>query len=192
MSTEPAATDRNAAEVLLRAVAFAAERHRGQRRKGAEASPYINHPIAVAATLASVAGVRDLDVLIAALLHDTVEDTETTADELEATFGRRVRQLVEEVTDDKSLAKDERKRWQAEHAPDLSQGAKLIKLADLAANVTDLTVRPPKDWSLERKRDYLDWEERVAAGCRGLNAALDAHLDSAVAKAREALYPRAR
>ena len=187
MPTPPAPTDINTAEILLRAVAFAAERHRHQKRKGIDADPYVNHPINVAATMAGVAGVRDTDVMIAALLHDTVEDTKTTPDELERRFGPTVRRLVAEVTDDKSLPKSERKRRQAEHAPQLSDAAKLIKLADLASNVADLADRPPKDWTLQRKREYVEWEERVAKGCRGVNAALEAHLEKALAEARKAL-----
>ena len=178
------------AEVLLRAAAFAAERHRKQRRKGADRDPYINHPIRVAALLAGVGGVRDLDVLVAALLHDTVEDTETTPAQLEKAFGKRVRRLVAEVSDDKTLPKATRKRRQAEHAPHLSREAKQIKLADLAANVIELGQRPPDDWSLARKREYLMWEARVADGCRGASAALEAHLDKAVAKTRRALARR--
>lgn len=187
MSTEPAPARSSTAEVLLRAAAFAAERHRKQRRKGADEDPYINHPIGVAALLASVGGVRDGNVLIAALLHDTVEDTKTTPEELERLFGSEVRALVAEVTDDKKLDKDQRKRRQAEHAPLLSAGAKLIKLADLASNVTELVQRPPEDWSLNRKRKYLDWEDRVAAGCHGVNAPLEEHLAKVVEEAREAL-----
>lgn len=143
--------------LLLRAVEFSAERHRGQRRKGVDASPYINHSIEVAAMLANVAGVRDLAILIAAVLHDTIEDTRTSPEELEAAFGPEVRLLVQEVTDDKTLPKAERKRLQVKHAPQLSPSAKLIKLADKVSNVRDVTDRPPSDWSVERRREYLDW-----------------------------------
>src|SRR5262249_43597128 len=127
---------------LLQAIDFAAQKHSGQRRKSADAAPYINHPLRVARLLAEVGGVEDEEVLIAAVLHDTLEDTPTPPDELEAAFGPAVRRLVQEVTDDKSLPKAERKRLQVAHAPGLSPGAALIKLADKIANVHDLAHAP--------------------------------------------------
>jgi guanosine-3',5'-bis(diphosphate) 3'-pyrophosphohydrolase len=171
---------------ILRAVAFAAEMHRDQRRKGARASPYINHPIAVAELLALVGGISDLATLQAAVLHDTIEDTQTTAEELENAFGSEVRSLVVEVTDDKRLPKDERKRRQIEHAPELSERAKAIKIADKICNVRDVTDSPP-DWPLERRREYLAWAERVVAGCRGTNAALERCFDEVLARGRALL-----
>jgi guanosine-3',5'-bis(diphosphate) 3'-pyrophosphohydrolase len=173
--------------LLLRAIEFAAEKHRGQRRKGVDASPYINHPIEVATMLANVAGVRDLAILVAAVLHDTIEDTHTSPEELEAAFGPEIRVLVLEVTDDKSLPKAERKRLQVEHAPQLSPSAKLIKLADKVSNVRDVTDRPPSDWSVERRREYLDWAERVVAGCRGVNSTLESCLDETLRRARDVI-----
>ena len=154
-------------ELLLRALAFAAHKHRDQRRKDAEASPYINHPIALAEVLAREGGVSDIEVLAAALLHDTIEDTATTAEELRAQFGRRVADMVEEVTDDQSLAKPERKRLQIEHAAGLSAGAKLVKLADKICNLRDVAERPPAKWDLARRREYFDWARRVIDGLRG-------------------------
>ena len=151
---------------LLRALHFAAQKHRDQRRKDLDASPYINHPIEVAETLARVGGVNQLAVLQAAILHDTVEDTETTLEELEEAFGREVRELVDELTDDKRLPKAERKRLQVEHAPALSQRAKLVKLADKICNVRDIAHAPPRGWSRERRVEYLAWTERVVAGLR--------------------------
>ena len=173
--------------LLFRALAFAAYKHRDQRRKDAEASPYINHPVEVARLLASEAGVCDLATLLAAILHDTIEDTGTRGDEIEARFGTEVRALVEAVTDDKALPKEERKRLQIEHAPHLSPPAKLIKLADKISNVTDVTRNPPEDWSLDRRRDYLDWAERVVEGCRGVNEALELRFDEALAAGRSTL-----
>jgi len=161
---------------LLRAVRFAADRHRDQRRKDEESSPYINHPIAVAETL-SRAGVRDRIALLAAVLHDTLEDTETNPDELAALFGVEVREVVEEVSDDKSLPKEVRKELQVEHAPYLSDRAKLVKLGDKIANVTDVVNNPPSDWPLERRIDYLEWTRRVIAGCRGVNETLEQEFD---------------
>ena len=172
---------------LLEAVAFAADRHRHQRRKGVDASPYINHPLEVAHTLANVGGVADAPTLVAAVLHDTIEDTRTTGAELEDLFGSDVRRLVEEVTDDKALPKTERKRLQVEHASALSDGAKLVKLADKIANARDVVRDPPADWNLARRRDYLEWTERVVAGCRGVNEALERYYDEVLQRGRAAL-----
>jgi guanosine-3',5'-bis(diphosphate) 3'-pyrophosphohydrolase len=171
---------------LLRAVAFSAHRHRDQRRKGADASPYVNHPIDVASVLANVGGVTDVAVLAAAVLHDTVEDTGTRPEEIEAEFGPEVSRLVEEVTDDRSLPKAERKRRQAEHAPHLSSGAKEIKLGDKICNVADLVRDPPAGWSAERRAEYVEWAERVVAGCRGTNPALERRFDEVAREARAA------
>jgi guanosine-3',5'-bis(diphosphate) 3'-pyrophosphohydrolase len=170
---------------LLRATRYAAEKHRNQRRKGGDAAPYINHPIAVAERLVSVGGVAEVDVLIAALLHDTVEDTGVTPEQLEAEFGSRVRELVAEVTDDKRLPKARRKELQVEHAPHLSTGAKLIKLSDKISNIHDIVNNPPADWPLQRKLEYLDWGERVVAGLRGVNQGLEDFFDQLLATARE-------
>ena len=166
---------------LLDALAFAAERHRDQRRKGAEASPYINHPIEVARVLAAEGCVTDADVLMAAILHDTIEDTATTADELRQRFGPIVAALVEEVTDDKALPSAERKALQIAHAGALSPGARLVKLADKICNVRDMGRSPPVGWPLERRRAYFDWAAAVVAGLRGTHAGLEAAFDAAMA-----------
>jgi guanosine-3',5'-bis(diphosphate) 3'-pyrophosphohydrolase len=173
------------AAALLAAATFAARKHRDQRRKDAEASPYINHPIEVAEILARIGGVDDVTVLQAALLHDTVEDTQTSPDELEREFGPAVRKLVEEVTDDKTLPKAERKRLQIEHAPHLSPRAKLIKLADKISNVGEVMHTPPKDWGRRQRVDYLNWAAEVVAGCRGTNRALERHFDALVREAQD-------
>ena len=162
---------------LLEALRFSAEKHRNQRRKDSEHSPYINHPIEVAQLMWEVGGVRDVDVLLAAVLHDTIEDTDTRPEEISGRFGVNVLSLVTEVTDDKSLPKDERKRLQIVNAPHKTYGAKLIKLADKACNVRNLVTMPPKDWSLERRQEYLLWGEKVVAGLRGTNAALEEYYD---------------
>lgn len=174
---------------LLEALHFASVKHRDQRRKDVDASPYINHPIEVAALLARVGGVIDLITLQGAILHDTVEDTNTTAVELEGSFGLEVRRVVEEVTDDRRLPKAERKRLQIEHARHLSSRARQIKLADKISNVRAVTEAPPVDWPLERRREYLDWTERVAAGCRGCNAALESFYDEVLQEGRRVLDP---
>ena len=163
---------------LLATLHFAAQKHTLQRRKDCDATPYINHPIAVAELLARVAGTTDLATLQAALLHDTIEDTQTTPEELDELFGQEVRLLVQEVTDDKGLPKQTRKQLQIEHAPHLSARAKQIKLADKICNLSDITPAQPVDWPLERKRAYLDWAEQVVAGCRGANPQLEQLFDA--------------
>jgi len=167
---------------LLDAVHFAADRHRNQRRKDADASPYINHPLALARLLSVDAGVSDVDVLMSAVLHDTVEDTETTIEELRARFGERVAELVAEVTDDKRLPKGRRKELQIEHAPHKSPGAALIKLADKTCNLRDVADAPPADWSLERRREYFDWAKQVVDGLPATNEPLRALFAEAFAK----------
>ena len=169
---------------LLEAASFAAKKHRDQRRKGGNAEPYINHPLEVANLLANVGRIEDLDILIGAMLHDTVEDTETTAAELTTLFGERVSGYVLEVTDDKNLPKAERKQRQIEHAPHMSSGAKLIKLADKISNITDITNNPPHDWPRQRRLDYIEWGERVVAGLRGVNENLERYFDETIDKAR--------
>lgn len=177
----------NPAAALLAALRFASHKHRRQRRKDSEATPYINHPIAVAEVLARVGGVTDLATLQAAILHDTLEDTQTSPQELDEQFGREVRLLVQELTSDMSLPRPERKRLQIEHAPHLSAAAKQIKLADKICNLLDITATQPADWSLQRKREYLDWAEKVVAGCRGCNAQLEQHFDAVLKEKRQEL-----
>lgn len=158
---------------LLNALAFAAHKHRDQRRKDAVASPYINHPIALANVLANEAGIDDERVLIAAILHDTIEDTETTEQELAREFGQEIGALVMEVSDDKNLSKAERKRLQVEHASTISRRAKLVKLADKICNLRDVVGSPPSGWSLSRKQEYFDWARAVVDGLRGVHPALE-------------------
>lgn len=164
---------------VFQALAFAAHKHRDQRRKDEDASPYINHPIALANILVNEGVVTDPVVLCAAILHDTIEDTETTHDELVATFGREIADVVAEVTDDKSLDGSVRKQLQIEHAAHASPRAKLVKLADKTCNLRDLAATPPPEWSDERRREYLSWSKKVIAGVRGTNAALEAAFDEA-------------
>ena len=163
---------------LLKAPSFAADRHRRQRRKDVNATPYINHPLEVANILAQ-AGVDDVDVLIAAVLHDTVEDTCTTFEEVTIMFGERVSGMVSEVTDDKRLPKAERKRLQVLNASGKSEGAKMIKIADKIANLRDLKSSPP-DWSKARVAAYVRFAEDVGQGCGGVNARLDRLLSEQV------------
>ncbi len=174
--------------ILLRAAAFAAHKHRDQRRKGVAATPYINHPIAVANVLANEAGITDPVVLAAALLHDTIEDTETSQPELVAEFGPAIGAVVAEVTDDKRLLKAERKRLQIEHAAHISYEAKLVKMADKICNVRDMVAAPP-DWPIERKREYFEWAGRVVDQMRGAHGKLEALFDLAFAQG-QALLPK--
>ncbi|MBT9520800.1 MAG: bifunctional (p)ppGpp synthetase/guanosine-3',5'-bis(diphosphate) 3'-pyrophosphohydrolase [Dechloromonas sp.] len=173
---------------ILAAIAFAADKHRNQRRKDATASPYINHPIALANVLANEVGIDDERVLIAAILHDTVEDTETTLQELVRHFGQEVADIVGEVTDDKSIPKAERKQQQIDHAPTISRRAKLVKLADKICNLRDLASSPPAAWSLRRKQDYFDWAKTVIDGLRGVHPSLEYLFDTAY-KARPTKIP---
>ena len=169
--------------MLIRAFAFAAEKHKDQRRKNVEASPYINHPIALANVLANEGGIVDENILCAAILHDTIEDTNTSADELRATFGEKIASIVLEVTDDKSISdKAVRKQLQIEHAPHISVEAKQVKLADKISNLRDVLCSPPDGWSAERKQAYFDWAQAVIAGVRGTNPKLEAIFDDLVAK----------
>ena len=173
---------------ILAALNFAAQKHSRQRRKDSEASPYINHPIAVAEVLSRIGGITDLLTLQSAILHDTIEDTETTPEELEENFGPKVRLIVQELTDNKSLPKQERKRLQAEHAPNLSPSAKLIKIADKICNVNDITATQPADWPLQRKLEYLDWAEKVISGCRDCNQSLTRRFDDVMKESRDSLF----
>jgi len=168
--------------LLLKALAFAAHKHRDQRRKDAQASPYINHPIALADVLVNEAGVTDVEVLCAALLHDTFEDTETTPEELEREFGREIAEIVIELTDNKMLKKRTRKRMQIAHAASASREAKLVKLADKICNLRDVTARPPANWDRERRREYFDWAKTVVDRLRGADSRLEAAFDRAYAQ----------
>ena len=173
--------------LILKAAHFAAQKHRTQRRKDEDASPYINHPISVALAVAQIGGVDDPEILAAALLHDTIEDTETTPEELEDQFGRQVCKYVLEVTDDKTLPKDERKQRQIEHAKKLSKGAALIKLGDKISNVTDVTNNPPADWNINRRKQYLDWAEKVIENCPKVNDRMENKFQRIIKRGRKAL-----
>jgi len=170
---------------ILKAALFAAEKHKSQRRKDAEASPYINHPLSLASVLSVERGIENPDVICAALLHDTIEDTQTTAAELAEIFGKKIADIVCEVTDDKSLAKTDRKQAQIDHAPHISYEAKLVKLADKICNLRDILKSPPTDWGSERKIAYFEWAAAVVNALRGVDVRLEAIFDTTYARRRE-------
>lgn len=169
--------DSEAIKLYTKCVNFAAIKHRDQRRSDEEKTPYINHPIGVANILAAEGDVTDLEVLMAAILHDTVEDTATTLQEIEENFGVEIRKIVADVTDDRSLPKQERKRLQIEHAKHCSPKAKLVKLADKLYNLRDLQRSVPEGWTRERRDDYYVWAKKVVDNLRGTNDKLENELD---------------
>jgi len=173
---------------LFKAFNFAANKHRYQLRKGADSAPYINHPIKVAQLLIEVGGVYDIDIIMAAILHDTIEDTKTTQDELFEEFGEKVTEYVLEMTDDKTLEKKQRKLLQIQNAPHKSLGAKLIKICDKISNVTDVVHNPPSWWELQRRKDYLDWAEKVVNALGGVNMNLNELFNERLKEGRSILY----
>lgn len=162
---------------LTQALMFAAQKHTDQRRKGARAEPYINHLIDVVDILARHTGGQDATLLLAGALHDTIEDTGTTHEELKRAFDENVADIVQECSDDKSLPKQERKRLQAEHAPHKSPRARMVKIADKISNLKSILLSPPPDWDDSRKLEYFNWSKSVVDGCRGLNAGLEREFD---------------
>jgi len=169
--------------LLARAFDFACRSHTAQRRKGVAAEPYVNHLADVARRVAEATGGRDAGLVAAAILHDAIEDTPATYEELELAFGPDIAGLVAEVTDDKGLARQERKERQIADAPAKSARARMLKLADKASNLCAIVASPP-DWPVERKLEYADWAEWVAAGLRGVNEQLEREFDAALAAGR--------
>ena len=168
-------------KLLLKALQFAAIKHKNQRRKDVDASPYINHPISLASILCNEAHITDIEVICGALLHDTIEDTETKPNELESVFGSTIKNIVMDVTDDKLLNKGERKQAQIDHAAHISDKAKLVKLADKISNLRDLSSNPPPQWSLPRRQEYFDWAKEVIDQVRGIHPGLEGEFDRAYA-----------
>jgi GTP diphosphokinase / guanosine-3',5'-bis(diphosphate) 3'-diphosphatase len=173
--------------LLLKVIYYAAEKHVDQRRKNEKESPYINHPIKVAKVIWEDGCVRDMDVIAAALLHDTIEDTGVREEELAELFSPKIASIVKEVTDDKDLDKQIRKQKQIEHAPHLSFQAKQVKLGDKICNVEDIQNNPPAKWTDTRREEYLDWACQVVNGLRGANPLLEARFVRSVSSARETL-----
>src|SRR5436190_12752844 len=177
----------NGLQLVTQAADFAARRHVNQKRKGSAGEPYINHLAEVAMLLASATAGEDAELVAAGFLHDTLEDTPTEYEELVAHFGATVAQIVAEVTDDKSLPKAERKQLQVDKTPAKSVRARLLKMADKTSNLRSLATSPPADWDSTRALEYVEWAERVVAGCRGLNPSLEKLFDAAAADARAAI-----
>lgn len=173
-------------ETLIRATVFAAHKHRHQRRKMADAIPYINHPLDLIHILAIEAKIADINVLCGAVLHDTIEDTDTEYDDIEKLFGPKIADIVAEVTDDKTLPKAARKQAQIEKAPHASPEAKLVKLADKIANMRDMVANPPSGWEIARIIDYIAWSKEVVDRMRGAHEVLEKLFDAAYETARAA------
>jgi guanosine-3',5'-bis(diphosphate) 3'-pyrophosphohydrolase len=177
--------------LILKALEFAAGRHRTQFRKGLDRTPYINHPIQVASLLANDADETDPVLISAAILHDVIEDTVNSVEErdelisiLSGIFGEEILLLTMEVTDDKTLEKRERKRLQVVNASHKSVNARKLKIADKIMNLRDITDNPPADWPLQRITDYFNWAEDVVAGLRGVNKKLEEMFDEVLARGR--------
>lgn len=168
--------------LLIRALDYAARQHTTQRRKDAAQTPYINHPIELIKVLAVEAGISDIDVLVAAVLHDTVEDTSTEEGDLRRLFGDRITDIVMEVTDDQSLRNDVRKRLQVERAPKKTPEAAMVKFADKISNLRDVATNPPPSWTLDRRRAYFDWAKAVVDGLPPVNEKLRVLFDAAYAR----------
>jgi guanosine-3',5'-bis(diphosphate) 3'-pyrophosphohydrolase len=177
--------------LILRAAEFAAERHRDQRRKGAIGRPYIGHCIEVAQMIASAAQDTPSAVIAAALLHDTVEDTPTTIDEIRNEFGDQVASIVAEVTDAKGVTRETRRQHQVDNGPRYSPAAKLIKLADKISNVREIGEDPPAHWTVERQLGYFAWARQVVDALGRVNPALETCFLQAAAVSERSVSSRA-
>ena len=173
--------------VVARALAYSAQKHAAQRRKGDEAEPYINHLAEVAFLLAEATDGDDAALVAAGLLHDTIEDTRTTQADLARDFGAEIASLVAEVTDDKRLPKERRKQLQVETAAAKSARARMIKIADKTSNLRSIAASPPADWDTTRKREYIEWARAVVQECRGVNSRLEAVFEAASTLAQVAV-----
>lgn len=171
-------TSQEPTQKILSAAFFAAQKHTDQRRKGERAEPYINHLAEVAEMLAKCTAGQDADVVAAGFLHDTIEDTDTTYEDLKREFGENIADIVKECTDDKSLTYEERKRLQIEHATHISPQAKMVKIADKISNLRSLLASPPVDWDDARKAEYIEWSKKVVDNCRGVNTCLEQEFDA--------------
>lgn len=172
---------------ILNAAIFAADKHQGHIRKNKQRSPYITHPLLVAQAIYQIGGIQDTTILTAAILHDTIEDTDTTREEIREHFDDDVLSVVLEVTDNKSLPKLIRKRLQVSHAPELSYEARIVKLADKLINCGDILNDPPEYWPLKRRQDYIQWGADVIFRIRGTNPGLEAAFDKVMSRAEREL-----
>lgn len=181
--------DKNMKDLIavVEAAHAAARWHTHQRRDGAAAEPYVNHLLEVASLVAEATGGEDPNLVIAALLHDAVEDQDVSPAFIAETWGEDVARLVMEVTDDKALDKAMRKRLQVESAPHKSERAKVLKLADKTANLRAIAASPPVDWSMQRRLEYLAWARDVAKALRGVNPGLEAEFDRAASDAEASI-----
>ena len=170
--------------LVLKATQFAALKHCDQRRKDGK-TPYIIHPISVAMILSEIGSIEDPEILSAALLHDTLEDTDTSAHELDKNFGSRVRIIVEELTDNDMLTFSQRKQMQIDNAPYLSKDATLVRIADKISNVSDVIENPPPEWNQKRCNKYVDWAEAVMNNCQKVNQDLENHFFELLTKYRK-------
>ncbi len=172
---------------LVRAMGFAARKHREQKRKGEAGEPYVNHVIDVTLRVSDATGGEDILAILGAILHDILEDTCTTEEELTREFGPQVTSLVGELTDDKSLPRATRKQIQVETVSSKSRRAKMIKLADKTSNLISIIESPPRDWDISRRKEYFEWAHNVVLGCRGSNARLEEEFDRAYYRGIDAL-----
>jgi (p)ppGpp synthase/HD superfamily hydrolase len=173
---------------VLQAADAAARWHVHQRRKGSAQEPYVNHLLEVANLVTAATNGTDPNVVIAALLHDAIEDQGIAAETIAGEFGKQVADIVMEVTDDKSLPKDVRKRKQVESAPKKSREAKMIKLADKTSNLRAVATSPASDWSVVRRLEYIEWAKSVVAGLRGTSPWLEQQFDEAAERAVRSLH----
>lgn len=178
--------DFNLAKILDAAV-FAAEKHQGDVRKNNQRSPYITHPLLVAQAIVEIGEIQETAILAAAILHDTIEDTKTTREEIRERFGDEILSIVLEVTDDKTLPKMVRKRLQVAHAAELSYEARIVKLGDKLINCRDILNDPPDYWPLKRRQDYIQWGADVIFRIRGTNPKLEEAFDQVMARAENEL-----
>jgi (p)ppGpp synthase/HD superfamily hydrolase len=174
---------------VLKAADAVARWHVHQRRKGAAEEPYINHLLEVASLVAEATEGKDPDLIIAALLHDAIEDQEVPSRMIADIWGKEVAKVVEELTDDKAAPKADRKRKQVEGASKKSHRAKLIKLADKTSNLRAITASPPPEWTVKRRTEYVEWARDVVSGLRGTNAFLEAEFDKAAKAADQSVRP---
>lgn len=164
---------------LIDAILYAASSHAGQLRKDC-VTPYINHPIEVMHLLVYTGGIEDHEILMAAVLHDVIEDTSVTAEDIAERFGKNVASVVLELTDDVTLPKEERKRLQLQNAGKLSHAARLIRISDKICNVYDMLYAPPGNWDLKRRKEYIEWANAVVKKIPGTNDGLESHFEELI------------